>query len=187
MFLLDKLFGRFKGAAPAAAAAGESSGEVPVQVPASPPTGAAAPGTQIRHDPGLVPALMRDHVALLEIHSAIAAALDGGRLDVVRSRLDEFRAALMDHLLKENVRLYVYLEHFLRGDAVSHRMMREFRHEMDVIGRAVVDFLGKYKELGQHPELAGPFRQDLAAIGKALVSRIRREEEILYPMYLPAA
>lgn len=187
MFLLDKLFGRIKGAAPAAVAAGDTSGLAPVGAPANPAPGAAAPGTQIRHDPALISALMQDHVALLDIHSTIAAALDGGRLDVVQRRLEEFRIALMDHLLKENVRLYVYLEHFLRPDAVSHQLMREFRHEMDVIGRAVVDFLDKYKELGRHSELAGAFRKDLAAIGQALVSRIRREEDILYPMYLPAA
>jgi hypothetical protein len=61
--------------------------------------------------------------------------------------------------------------------------MHGFRHEMDDIGRAVVGFLEKYKEIGQHPELARPFSTDLAAIGEALVARIKREEEILYPMY----
>ncbi|AYH43052.1 hemerythrin domain-containing protein [Azoarcus sp. DN11] len=186
MFLLDKLFGRIRAAAPAAVAASDSP-EASDHASAAPAPLGAAPGTQIRHDPALISTLKQDHAALLKIHSAIAAALDAGRFDAVRSRLDEFRSALMDHLLKENVRLYVYLEHFLRQDEVSHRLMREFRHEMDDIGRVVVDFLGKYKDLGHRPELARTFRQDFTAIGEALVNRIRREEEILYPMYLPAA
>jgi hypothetical protein len=65
--------------------------------------------------------------------------------------------------------------------------MHEFRHEMDGIGRVVVGFLTKYREIGIHPELAGEFSKDFTAIGEALVGRIRREEDTLYPMYAPVA
>jgi len=186
MFLFDRLFGSKKKAAPAA--------EIPSPAPAATAAettrkaaGPSAPGTQIRYDPDLIGNLKEDHQSMLEIFTAIGAALDTGELQTVQTRLNQFRAALMDHLLKENVRLYVYLEHFLETDAVSHELMRGFRHEMDGIGRVVVEFLGKYKDIGLHAELAEPFRTDLVAIGEALVSRIRREEEILYPMYLPVA
>lgn len=176
MFLFDLLFG--KKTAPATA---------PADVAAAPAPQASAPGTAIHHDPRLITALKEDHRLLLDIYKAIDAARAEGNLLTVQTRLGQFRMVLQDHLLKENIRLYVYLEHVLKSDAVSHQLMHDFRHEMDDIGKVVVGFLTRYREIGIHPELAGDFSRDFAAIGEALVGRIRREEETLYPMYAPLA
>ena len=180
MFLFDLLFGK-KKSEPAPPAAAPSA-------PAQAPHGAgSAPGTAIHHDPALIAALKRDHELLLEIFGAIGQASKAGDLAGVQKRLEHFRIALQDHLLKENVRLYVYLEHLLREDPTSHQLMHGFRHEMDDIGRAVVAFLGKYKGIAAHPELAASFANDLEGVGQALAGRIRREEDTLYPMYEPPA
>ncbi|RLJ67853.1 hemerythrin domain-containing protein [Sulfurisoma sediminicola] len=180
MFLFDKLFGK-KEAAPTTGLPATTPGAASARPQAS------APGTGIRHDPRLIEALKEDHRLLLDIYTAIDAARRTEDLLSVQTRLGQFRMVLQDHLLKENVRLYVYLEHVLRGDSVSHELMHEFRHEMDGIGRVVVGFLSKYREIGIHPELAAEFATDFAAIGQALVARIRREEDTLYPMYAPLA
>ena len=58
---------------------------------------------------------------------------------------------------------------------------------MDGIGGVVVGFLGKYRQIGIHPELVTEFASDFAAIGEALSGRIRREEDTLYPLYAPIA
>ncbi len=173
MFLFDLLFGRRRSAAPEKA---------PAARPASGPT---APGTAIRHDPGLIAALKDDHRLLLEIFGSIQEASAAGDLRAVQKRLGQFRIVLQDHLLRENVRLYVYLEHLLRGDATSHELIHGFRHEMDAIGKAVVGFLERYKSIAAEPRLAASFGDDLAAIGEALTARINREEATLYPMYAP--
>ncbi len=179
MFLFDLLFGGKKTvAAPAREPAVSNN-------PAPAPKGKAvnAPGTHIHHDADLIGSLMEDHQKLLKTFQAIGAASFAGELTKVQSLLAQFQTMIMDHLLKENVRLYVYLEHLLANDSVSHQMMHGFRHEMDGIGRVVVGFLEKYKTIGQHPELAESFSTDLRGIGEALVARIKREEDILYPMY----
>ncbi len=173
MFLLDFLFGKSES----------NDAQVQVNVDAQAKQGACAPGTGIHHDPDLVEAFKEDHRLLLEIFGAIDAARRAGDLLTAQTRLEQFRMVLQDHLLKENVRLYVYLEHQLANDPSSHELMRGFRHEMDAIGKVVVGFLGKYKQIGIHPELATEFSADLAAIGQALAGRIKREEETLYPMY----
>ncbi len=178
MFLFDLLFGKKKDESPSVA------GTAPRTLSA---LSANAPGTKIHHDPRLIEALKEDHRLLLEIFAAIDGARQQGDLMVVQTRLNQFRIVLQDHLLKENVRLYVFLEHQLVNDPTSHQLMHGFRHEMDDIGRAVVGFLTRYKEIGLHPELAAAFATDLDAIGEALVARIQREEDTLYPMYaLPA-
>ncbi|MBI5899305.1 MAG: hemerythrin domain-containing protein [Rhodocyclales bacterium] len=175
MFLFDLLFGKKK-------TADAGSPQAPMPSARTPP-GTSAPGTTIGHDAGLIASLKADHQRLLAGFQSIAASSLAGNLASVQQQLGQFQTLLMDHLLKENVRLYVYLEHVLKDDPVSHEMMHGFRHEMDAIGRVVVGFLGKYKAIGSHPELAAEFSTDLKAIGEALVARIKREEDILYPMY----
>lgn len=170
MFLFDLLFGKNKSKE-----GGDGAGESKQE--------SVAPGTGIRHDPQLVEALKEDHRALVEIFTSIDAAFKGGDLLTVQTNLERFRTALQDHLLKENVRLYVFLEHQLANDPPSHEMMHGFRREMDAIGKVVVNFLTKYKQIGIHPELAAAFGADLAMIGDALAARIKREEETLYPLY----
>lgn len=175
MFLFDLLFGKKRQAGD------------PATGTQAPEPAANAPGTRIHHDPELIATLKADHELLLEVFTAIGAATQSGDLGEVQKRLGHFRTLLTDHLLKENVRLYIYLEHMLQQDAASHRQVREFRQEMDAIGKAVVAFLGKYKDIIHEPHLAASLAAELGAIGEVLVGRIRREEETLYPMYAPLA
>lgn len=147
---------------------------------------AAAPGTAIRYHPELIGQLKHDHQALLALFGSIQAAFREGRLQAVVEHLDAFRAAIQSHLLIENVRLYIYLEHQLANDAASHQLIHDFRHEMDGIGKAVVGFLAKYRDLIRDTNLAASFGRDLEAVGKVLVDRIQREEATLYPLYEPA-
>lgn len=150
------------------------------------PQHASAPGTHIGYNPDLVPHLHADHVMLGEIFIAIDNAFKAGDLATTVRHMNHFRVAIQAHLLTENVRLYIYLEHALAHDAASHALIHEFRHEMDGIGKAVLAFLSKYRELDTQPNLAVSFGSDLKAIGKVLVERIEREEATLYPLYLPA-
>lgn len=145
----------------------------------------SASGTHIAHHADLVPNLEADHQKLLHIFGAIQAALQARDLATVVRRLDDFRTAIQGHLLTENVLLYVYLEHALAQDAVSHTLIHEFRLEMDAIGKAVLAFLAKYRQLESQPELVAEFGPDLASVGKVLTERIQREESMLYPLYLP--
>jgi hypothetical protein len=147
---------------------------------------APAPGTSIGYSPELVAHLEADHIKLGESFSAIDQAFKSGDLSATVAHLEEFRTEIQAHLLTENVRLYIYLEHALARDASSHALIHEFRHEMDSIGKTVLNFLGKYRELDKQPNLAVSFGDDLSAVGKVLVERIKREESTLYPLYLPA-
>lgn len=179
MFFFDRLFGRRR---PEAAQAPLPQPPSPAVV-AEPP--AMAPGTRIAHHPELIGQLEQDHRDLLRIFSGLRGAAEAGRLVEASERLEVFRHALQGHLLKENVKLYVYLEHALAGDAISHELMHGFRHEMDRIGKAVVDFLERYRALAEHPDWRDDFCRELEGIGKVLVDRMRNEEGNLYPLYGP--
>ena len=154
----------------------------------APPGGATtnyAPGTEINFHPELVPQLKKDHQNLLNLYGQIKAAFDKGDYVQVSRKLDDFRTGLQGHLLTENVRLYIYLERSLAGDETNGELMRGFRREMDGIGRTVLNFLRKYEAIGVDHELAKAFERDFAVIGQVLGERIQREENVLYPLYLP--
>lgn len=148
--------------------------------------GGQAPGTHIAYHPNLIDQLKADHQKLLGIFGNILTAFKAGDLAGTANLLEEFRGDIQGHLLTENVKLYIYLEHALRQDEESHSLVHGFRHEMDGIGKAVLAFLGKYKNIASQPDLAASFGPELEQIGEALVARIKREEETLYPLYLPA-
>lgn len=148
--------------------------------------GSVAPGTHIAYSPELVAELKQEHQQLLECFTRIVTAFGAGDLAETCREMDGFRGGLLTHLLKENVRFYIYLEHALVNDPSSHALVHQFRHEMDGIGKAVIAFLTKYADLAKNPELAKSFGADLETVGGVLVQRIRNEEENLYPLYLPA-
>lgn len=176
--LFDFLFGKKRPPETPAA-------QAPQQHTAS-EAGGNAPGTHIAYHPNLIGQLQADHQKLLGIFGNIQAAFSQGNLVGTAKLLEEFRGTIQGHLLTENVKLYIYLEHALRQDEESHHLVHDFRHEMDGIGKVVLAFLGKYKEIANQPGLAAAFGPELEQIGAALVARIKREEETLYPLYLPA-
>ncbi|MBI4753907.1 MAG: hemerythrin domain-containing protein [Betaproteobacteria bacterium] len=144
-----------------------------------------APGTEIHYHPELIGQLTADHHKLLAIHDDIARALAMRDFPRISGKLEELRSGLTGHLLTENVRLYIYLDRWLAGDETNSDLIRSFRRDMDAIGRHVMKFLNKYQTTGVDAELATAFSRDFAAIGTVLAERIRKEEEVLYPLYLP--
>lgn len=149
------------------------------------PGNSTAPNTQIQYNPGLIQQLKADHRKLLDIYGGIKPAFDAGDYALVSQRLDEFRRGLHGHLLTENVRMYVYLNRHLAGDESNSNLIHGFRREMDGIGKVVMSFLKKYETIGVDIGLADAFAKDFASIGAVLVERIEKEEQVLYPLYMP--
>lgn len=159
---------------------------IPVKQPKDVEQG-VAPGTQLHYDPNLVPNLVADHQVLQGIFGEIVAASNQKNTALVKEKLGDFGDMLRGHLLKENIRFYVYLQHSLESDPDNAAIMHDFRKEMQHIGKAVADFLHKYTADGNWSEaMWQDFQQEVGGIGKVLVKRIQTEENVLYPLYLPA-
>jgi len=155
------------------------AGNGPARAPAQ-----AAPGTAISYDAGLVPRLTQEHRKLLGIYQQLQLAVTKTDVAAIQQRLREFRGMLQEHLLQENVKLYVYLARHLAGDQASSELVSDMRREMMGIGRVVMDFLRKYTDSPMSPGQVLEFKKELDAIGAALVQRIEREESALYSLYL---
>jgi len=153
--------------------------------PRAPEAARPAPGTHIHYSAGLIEKLKGDHQRMLGICARIAEAHRHGRIEEVRERLGALQEALQDHLMVENVRLFVYLTHLYASDVMSAELIRSFRTQMDVIGRNALAFIAKYREIREGTPLAQSFGKDFEALGAVLGARITREEESLYPLYAP--
>ncbi len=144
----------------------------------------SAPGTEIRYSPDLIDQLLAEHKELLKIFSDIQKSFEEGDYRRTSKFLSQFRSALQSHLLTENIRLYVYLEHALACDDMNYELMRDLRREMEGIGRSAMNFLRKYEAIGVDRDLAAHFAKDLETVGSILTQRIQKEEKVLYPLYV---
>jgi len=141
------------------------------------------PTEGIRYDPDLIGALKADHQVLLEHYQRIADKAAEKRFREVRSELGQFKTLFHSHILVENVKLYVYLNHNLEIDQGRSEMVRGMRREMRHIGKAVNQFIDTYDVWPWSDELASGFPKALEQIGAALSDRIETEESSLYPLY----
>ena len=144
-----------------------------------------APGTEIYYHSELVPELLDDHKQLLKLFTEIGQEYAAERFTQLPLLLRDFGTLLREHLLKENVKLYIYLKHTLADDPESAALTQGFRSEMHGINRTVTRFLSHYILDEWDEQRRKQFGADLDAIGKVLVKRIETEESVLYPLYQP--
>ncbi len=145
---------------------------------------ATAPGTHIHYDPHLVGHLIEDHRRLEGLFGRIVAASQARDPDLLAKNLSTFGNAIRDHLLTENVRFYVYLQHI--GDAEQGAIVHGFQHEMRGIGKALTSFLFRHGEREEWDDAAwSEFTRELDEIAQVLTRRIATEENTLYPLYQP--
>ncbi|MDO9224508.1 MAG: hemerythrin domain-containing protein [Pseudomonadota bacterium] len=143
-----------------------------------------APGTHIHYDPHLVSHLIEDHRRLEGLFGRIVAASQARNAELLTKNLSDFGNAIRDHLLTENVRFYVYVQH--TGDAAHADVVHGFQHEMRGIGKALTSFLFRHSEREQwNDEAWSEFARELDAIAQVLTRRIATEETTLYPLYQP--
>jgi len=174
----------------------------PAPAPVAPPARAAAPAAarpelqpaasaannQIQYDEKLIPQLKGDHAALLLMYSSVANKMSTDAWESIPGALREMRMAMYGHLLTEGVKLYSYMRRNLAEEPNLLEVYRSYKKEMDGIGRVAFDFFDKYqgKDWLLLPDARTGFKGEFENLGKVLVDRITREENILYPLYLPS-
>jgi hypothetical protein len=143
-----------------------------------------AGANSIAYDPNLIAALEADHSKLVELYGKMWDEGFEKKNYVKLSRiLGEFKSLFQGHLLKENVRFYVYLEQSLGNDKHTLAVVKEFRSDMNDIANAVIGFCKRYGKPQFTPAMELQFKKDYTAIGEALTRRVQSEERDLYSLY----
>lgn len=138
---------------------------------------------EIAYDPGLIEQLKSDHADLVKVFTEISGAVNSRQYHEIPRLLGRFKVALQAHIMMENVKFYVYLQHKVSTDMETSAYVADLRKEMDGIARAVVKFANTHSSGALTDETAGTFAQQLNEIGEILLQRVQLEESRLYTLY----
>ncbi|WP_223669911.1 hemerythrin domain-containing protein [Kangiella shandongensis] len=160
--------------------------EQPVTPPRPRPSVAPKNKKGIQYDPGLVDNLKNDHSHLVKLYGQIwEQGFQANNPKKLSALILQFKRDFQAHLLKENVKFYVYLEQNLSNDSTSMELVRDFRTEMNDIAQAVVKFCKKYSKPLPMAQLNVHFPDDYQQVGEVLTHRVSLEENELYTLYQP--
>ncbi len=95
----------------------------------------------IQYDPHLIQEMLEDHRALLAVYGGLVKAVDAKDGAAFKFKLGEFKSMLVAHLLKEAVKLYIYLRQKMKDDESAYQLVTAYKSEMDGISRVAMDFV----------------------------------------------
>lgn len=153
--------------------------------PASTASNQYAPGTQLPYDPALISRFEGHHQSLFKIIANIDKSIESQNFNQLKTRLVTLRGALQEHLLEENLKLYVYLSRCLSRDPINVRLVEGMKAEMNQIAGNVMGFLNSSIEGHIGADNVDAFASNFEGMKKVLAERVRREEESLYTLYMP--
>ena len=139
----------------------------------------------IAYYPALIPELVDDHRTLLGIYENLHRAAETQDTAGLKTALASFRSLLIAHLLKEAVRLYIYLRQQFKHDAAVYARVTAYKREMDGIGKVAMEFIDTHLKQPDDVIDFAQLRASLHDLGRVLGDRVRREEAELYPLYQP--
>ena len=150
------MFGFFKAKSkPEAASGGDAVDTLPpviVEEPSLISAAAQATPGGIPYYPNLIEELVHDHQVMATLKKSIRRAFLRKDLKKTEKRLEEFASVFRSHILKENVRMYAYLQQQFTDEKNNIEIVKYFRKEMNGIARTVLSFLEKYESLQQLSE-----------------------------------
>ena len=155
--------------------------------PATTVTTKAKPNSRtISYDPHLIRSLKEDHSKLVNLYERMwKEGFEKRNYRQLSSLLAEFKSTFQSHLLKENVKFYVYLEQSLQSDVHTLQVVKDFRVDMNDIANAVIQFCKRYQHDIYTADMEKNFEKDYVAVGEVLTRRVGLEENELYTLYSP--
>ncbi|MFC4622502.1 hemerythrin domain-containing protein [Comamonas nitrativorans] len=168
----------------------QAGAAVPVPASTAPPDAAAAAPSVLPADAGVLPyypdlveELLAEHEAVSMLEQRLRRAFMRQDWPRVAKRLRELGTLLRGHILKENVRLYAFLQQVTENEA-DIETMKHFRRGAKALSQSLLAFFERYENIDQlPPEQAAAFLADLDAISQAIHERMQSEEQQLYPLY----
>jgi hemerythrin-like domain-containing protein len=141
----------------------------------------------IAYYPNLIEDLEREHRELLSALSSMSKSVQIRNLKRFKEYLAVFKNLLVEHLLKEAVKLYIYLRQTLKAHPAESALVSRYKKEMDGLGVEVLRFIDHYLPKSATEIDVAALKAELVDVANLLKDRLSREETELYPLYLPAA
>lgn len=133
--------------------------------------------------PDALEAFNRDHKKIVAALASARACAAQSRWEEARVQLSAFNVAVQGHAIKEGVRLYGPLRDHFFDDPKALEIFEAYRVEMAGLAARISDFAQSRRTLVASEALQRTFTRDLDVLGAALVERLAREEDYLFPMF----
>lgn len=132
----------------------------------------------------LVKELEGDHSLLLSNYDKLMECAKEGNFLLLSRLLEDFTVVIINHLNKEDNELYGYLEEIIKEkNKTEIKVFRKFRSEMKNISVTIFSTINQNPNIPVTSDTVDGFIADFAQMGEILIDRIKREEDVLYPMY----
>lgn len=133
----------------------------------------------------LIPELVHENRLILAAIHLLLARIKQGDVQTVRRLMVDLKKTAMDHFIKENISLYVYIKALYKGEGEKQGQLQELKQEMSGVQAMLLRFLNCYLNKNLIAVDLIPLGKELMVISEVLMNRIRHEEDQLYPLYLP--
>lgn len=144
-----------------------------------------APNTLIPYQPGLVADLRKEHRRILTgVRRLLIRIKNNDMLHIPRVLL-EMKKQILNHFVKENNALLVYIKALHQDQPTQGKLVRELKREMAGVQATVFYFFDTYLTMPLTGYSLKAMGQELYIMGKMLYGRFRRQEKTLYPLYTP--
>jgi len=140
-------------------------------------------GKKIYFERDLIKKLTKDHVMALKALQKVIVAYELKKPKKTKKKLKKFKSIFTDHLVLENLKLYLYLKHSFKKGSLKYIQVTEFRKEMKKISKYVITFVDKYKTKIKAQKNTYKFRKEFLGVYLTLKKRFKREEKELFPLY----
>lgn len=131
---------------------------------------------------GLIPELKREHSLLISLFTDVIKLAENQRFDKAMMTLDEFRSVLMNHLINENTKLYLFLNAYYRHKKEFAQISKQ-RNEVSNITKAFMDFIQQWRLQGLNNNTRARFVNQALPLSDALIMRLQAEEKDLFFLY----
>ncbi|NVJ58785.1 MAG: hemerythrin domain-containing protein [Gammaproteobacteria bacterium] len=139
------------------------------------------------YDPNLIDVLKYEHSELIVLYESMwKQGFEKKDYQKLARTIELFKVDFQSHILKENVKLFVYLEKSISKEQNALKLVKTFHHEINDIATAVLPFCKKYGITPYTLEMEKDFERDYLQIGHVLKTRIEAEESQLYTLYRPS-
>ncbi|MDH5178249.1 MAG: hemerythrin domain-containing protein [Gammaproteobacteria bacterium] len=140
--------------------------------------------TEIPYNPQLIKELESENKLILAGFRLLQGKIKRRDSEGSRAILVDLKHALLNHFVKENVSLYVYIKAVNQHSPATTGLIQELKREMDGVQSMLFLFFSSYLHCDIGLEELEAMEQELGVITKVLQWRIRREEKELYPLYV---
>lgn len=138
----------------------------------------------VAYDEFLISTLEKEHELLIEnFGKVIKHGFIARDFKFLCKQLDEFKVLFQNHVLKENVKFFCYLEQSQKNKRKRLKSIRKFRKEVNCCTNDVMNFCKKYEQPLETLFLEESFRNEYQNIAQKLFHRVQLVENEMYSLY----